>query len=77
MKKAKKRIALKQFRIGKGYTQKKFATVCKVSDRTYGLIENGKRSGKQAFWDTLQETFNVPDAEMYSLQKLTEMEVNR
>ena len=45
-----------------------------VSRATYSYIEKGERSGTFEFWGNLQKVFNVPDAEMYPLMCLDEME---
>ena len=50
--------------------QAEMAEKCGVSRRTYGLIEAGKRDGSAKFWNTLKEAFNVPDENMWHLQKL-------
>lgn len=64
------RTALKQFRIGHHLTQEEMAKKTGVSLKTYSYIENGVRSGKQEFWDNLQQAFSVSDAEMFPLQKI-------
>lgn len=66
------RTALKQFRVGKHLTQAEMAEKIGVSVRTYGYIENGKRGGNQKFWRNLKFAFNVPDSDMWQLQKLDE-----
>ena len=71
------RTALKQFRVGEHLTQAQMANKIGVSIRTYGYIENGKRGGNQKFWRNLQNAFDVPDNDMWKLQKLDERaEVN-
>lgn len=67
---ANKRTQLKLFRIGNKLTQAEFAARTGVSRVTYSFIERGERSGTSEFWATLQREFNVPDADMYPLQKL-------
>ena len=67
------RTALKQFRIGKHLTQAEMAEKCGVSRITYSSIENGKRSGKYEFWRNLQQVFNVPNEDVFLLQKVEEM----
>ena len=64
-----KRIKLKQFRIGKGLTQKEMADRLGRSRSSYIAIENGQRNAHHCFWNRLQREFNIPDSEMYSLQK--------
>ena len=66
------RTALKQFRIGLHLKQAEMGEKCGVCRATYAFIENGKRSGSAEFWSNLQKAFNVPDEQMYSLQKLEE-----
>lgn len=61
-------------RCDKKLTQAEMAEKCGVSRRTYGLIEAGERGGSAKFWSNLKQAFNVPDAEMYPLQKLEERE---
>lgn len=63
------RTSLKQFRIGVHLTQKEFAEKLGICRTTYSHIEQGKRLGTADFWHNLQKTFNVPDEEMYPLQK--------
>ena len=43
-----------------------------VSRATYAFVENGKRSGNADFWNNLQKAFDVPDSDMWQLQKLDE-----
>lgn len=64
-----KRIALKQFRVGEQLTQQEMANKLEISRVTYIAIENGVRNGTVEFWRTVQKTFNVPDSEMWKLQK--------
>lgn len=61
---------LYMFRCDKRLTQAQIAAEIGVSRQVYAYVEKGKRSGNQAFWDNLQKAFNVPDTEMYALQKL-------
>ena len=67
------RTALKQFRIGLHLTQAEFAKKTGVSRAMYSYIERGKRQGKPEFWLNLQNVFNVPDEEMWKLQKIDEV----
>ena len=60
------------FRHQQGLTQAEMSNKCGVSRATYSFIERGERSGTGEFWGNLQREFNVPDAEMYPLQKQTE-----
>ena len=61
---------LYMFRCDKKLAQAEMAEKCGVSRRTYGLIESGDRGGSSAFWANLQSEFNVPDSEMWQLQKI-------
>lgn len=63
---------LYMFRCENKLTKTKMATRTKVSRTTYAKIENGERDGSRAFWNNLQREFNVPDSEMWNLQKLEE-----
>ena len=63
---------LYMFRCDKKLTQAEIAAILGVSRATYSFIERGVRSGANEFWAALQTTFNVPDAEMWKLQKLDE-----
>lgn len=65
---------LYMFRCDKKLTQAEIAAILGVSRATYSFIERGVRSGTNEFWATLQTTFNVPDAEMWKLQKIEEKE---
>ena len=65
----KKRKNLKVFRAKQDLTQAEFAKKLNYSRSQYALIERGDRNGTQAFWNTLQNIFNVPDAEMWELMK--------
>lgn len=60
------------FRCSKRLTQAEMAGLLGVSRATYSYVERGERSGTGEFWGNLQRVFNVPDAEMYPLQKLEE-----
>ncbi len=68
------RTALKQFRIGLHLKQSEIAKILGVCRTTYGFVELGKRSGTAEFWGNLQKAFNVPDEQMWLLQKLDESE---
>lgn len=63
---------LYMFRCDKKLTQAEMAGLLGVSRATYSYVERGERSGTIEFWGNLQKVFNVPDAEMYPLQKLEE-----
>lgn len=64
------RTALKQFRIGLHLKQSEMAKKMGVGRTVYGYVERGKRSGTLEFWNALQKAFDVPDSEMWKLQKL-------
>ena len=68
------RTNLKVFRIKKKLTQAEIAAKIGVSRGVYSYIEQGKRGGTPCFWGALQYAFNIPDEEMYPLQKLDEGE---
>ena len=58
------------FRCDKKLTQAEMAARIGVSRATYALVERGVRSGSGEFWRKIQTEFDVPDAEMWKLQKL-------
>ena len=64
------RTKLKQFRVGTKLTQAEFAEKIGVSRATYSFVETGQRGGTHEFWQAIQDVFNVPDEDMYALQKL-------
>ncbi len=66
------RTKLKQFRVGTKLTQAEFAEKIGVSRATYSFVETGQRGGTHEFWQAIQDVFNVPDEDMYALQKLDE-----
>lgn len=43
-----------------------------VSRTTYSHIENGRRGGSQTFWSAVQREFEIPDEDMWKLQKQNE-----
>ena len=65
-----KRDKLYELRCKHKLTQAEIAAEIGVSRLTYSYVEKGERSGNQAFWEAIQRIFNVPDEEMYSLQKI-------
>ena len=67
-----KRLKLKQFRIGRDLSQEEMANTLNISRESYALIENGKRRGKEQFWCDLQNSFHIPDADMWELMKRKE-----
>ena len=64
------RTNLKVFRTAHKLRQTDIAYDLGVSRATYGFVETGQRSGTHEFWQAIQDVFNVPDEQMYSLQKL-------
>lgn len=66
----KLRTALKQFRVGLHLKQSEMAQQMGVGRTVYGYVERGVRDGTLDFWNRLQRTYNVPDEEMWKLQKL-------
>lgn len=66
------RTELKKFRVGLHLTQAEFAAEIGCSRATYSFIERGERSGSASVWMAIQKKFNVPDSEMWKLQKLDE-----
>ena len=65
------RMNLKLFRVKNNLTQAEIAAKLDVSRQVYANIEKGRNAGSTEFWSNLQRAFNVPDAEMYPLQKLS------
>lgn len=61
---------MKVFRTAHKLRQTDIAYDLGVSRATYSYIERGLRSGTAEFWSKLQSTYNVPDEDMYALQKL-------
>lgn len=68
------RTNLKVFRTAHKLRQTDIAYELGVSRATYSFIERGLRGGTAEFWRNLQRTYNIPDAEMWLLQKLDESE---
>ncbi len=71
-KESKKRIKLKQFRIGLDLSQEQMADSLGVSRSMYAAIENGQRYGTLPFWSKLQITHDVPKQDVYDM--MTEIE---
>lgn len=71
-KESKKRIKLKQLRIGLDLSQEQMADRLNVSRSQYAAIENGQRYGTLKFWRNLQETLVVPKGEVFEM--MTEIE---
>lgn len=68
------RTNLKIFRTAHKLRQTDIAVDLGISRATYSFIERGLRSGTTEFWNRLQQKYNVPDAEMWALQKIDESE---
>ena len=66
---ANKRDALRRFRRSYDLSQKQMAEKLNYSFSHYSLIERGLKDGSQDFWNKLQQTFDIPDADMWSLIK--------
>lgn len=60
---------LKVFRVQNDLTQAEIAEKIGCTRATYSAIENGVREGRKTFWNDLQKALNVPDTEMWALQK--------
>ena len=68
-KKKTPRTNLKVFRVKLNLTQDEMADKIGYTRQSYSAIEAGERNGRDAFWNTLQEAFNIPDDEMWALKK--------
>lgn len=66
---AKKRLALKQFRVGLDKTQDEFAGAANYERSHYAAVEAGKRHGTLEFWTSLQKAWDIPDEKMWGLMK--------
>lgn len=63
---------LYMFRCDRKLTMGQMAKRLGCSRTTYSNIERGLRDGEQKVWEALQREFNIPDSEMWKLQKLEE-----
>lgn len=63
---------LYMFRCNMKLTQEEIAAKIGVCRTTYSMIEKGQRGGSSSFWTKLQKIFEIPDSEMWKLQKLCE-----
>ena len=63
------RTNLKVFRVKQNLTQDEIAEKIGYTRSSYSTIETGERNGRDAFWNALQQTFNIPDDEMWALKK--------
>lgn len=68
--KEKARTALRVFRTKQRMTQGEFAEKIGYTATNYAMIEQGNRQGTQAFWNSLQRAFNIPDEKMWKLTKI-------
>lgn len=66
------RINLKIFRVRNNLTQQEISEKIGCQRVTYSAIENGKRNGRQSFWNDLQTAFSIPENEMWELMKNSE-----
>lgn len=66
------RTNLKLLRVKHKLTQAQMAVKLYCARCTYAAIETGERNGSRQFWQTLQKVFNIPDSEMWELQKQDE-----
>ena len=64
-----KRIKLKQYRVGLDISQQEMSDRLGVSRTQYVLIENGHRHGTLHFWQRMQDTFGIPDSDMWGMMK--------
>ena len=60
---------LKAYRVRKRLNQAQVAAAIGCTRQTYAAIEAGTRDGRQTFWNDLQKALDVPDADMWALQK--------
>jgi DNA-binding XRE family transcriptional regulator len=70
--KSKKRIKMKQWRVGLDMSQEQMADSLNVSRSQYAAIENGQRYGTLKFWNKLQIKHNVPKDKVFEM--MTEIE---
>lgn len=63
------RTNLKVFRTQQKKTQDEMSQAIGCTRATYSMIENGKRNGREAFWNDLQRAFNIDDSQMWALRK--------
>lgn len=64
------RTNLKVFRIKMQLSQAAISEKIGCQRSTFAAIENGKRNGRQAFWNGLQAAFNLPNEVMWELMKV-------
>lgn len=61
------RMGLKLLRTKHKLSQLNMAEKIGCTRTTFAAIENGERQGSQAFWETLQEVFDIPSELMWEL----------
>lgn len=64
------RTNLKLFRVKNNLTQEEIAEKIGCIRATYSAIENGKRTGRNNFWDDLQVAFALTAAEIEELKRI-------
>lgn len=65
----KMRTNLKIFRVKNSMSQTEISEKLGCSRATYAAIECGVRNGRLDFWLNLQETFSLPNTDMWDLMK--------
>lgn len=70
------RMNLKLFRVRHNLTQSEIAERVGYNRAAYALIESGARNPSIEFFTNLQESFNIPDEEMWRLTKNEHKEQN-
>lgn len=68
------RTNLKVLRVKKNLTIREMAEKIGCKTSTYAAIEKGIRNGKQDFWLKLQQAFDIPDTEIWTLMHKEESE---
>lgn len=63
------RTKLKLVRVAAHMSQEEAAEQLGCTRATYQAVEGGSRTGSQKFWRSVQETFEIPDANMWLLMK--------
>ena len=63
------RTNLKLFRVKQHLTQEEMADRLGCARVTYSAIEKGTRNGRDYFWNALQQSFDIPDEDMWLLKK--------
>lgn len=58
---------LKMLRVKHDLTQEEMAEKIGCDRGTYASIENGSRDGRLAFWQELQQAFEIPESDMWEL----------